>query len=550
LEKIRLASESLLILINDVLDLSKIEAKELNLEKAPVNLRRLLRDLLAVMELAAQTKGLRLVTEIPADLPEVVLGDSTRLQQILTNLLSNAIKFTAAGSVTLGISVTASGPGKHRIRFSVTDTGIGIKESAQSKLFEPFAQEDSSTTRKFGGTGLGLSIVKHLVALMGGELGLVSKLGEGSEFWFALELEEATANETNKLQATHAIATISGLKDIRVLVVDDNAINLEVAKRILQMQGAVVSLASNGREAVDLLTQKPRGFDAVLMDIQMPEMDGLAATRYIRQQLGLTELPIIALSAGAMLEEQQEAKNAGMNDFVSKPFEVKRLVTCIRGLLAESPAPAPSTAPAPLAPSAPGTPWPEIDGVSTEDAISRLGGDLDMFISMLNLLFREHLKEMTGADPRGTDHDLQELKRRMHKLKGAAGTLGLNEVYKLAAEAESACLAADKADAISMSKQVSDALRRVQESAAPHLNQHAEAKKVASPPPSTPLSLQDLEELRGLLQRQSFDALEKFETLQAQIRPLLTADAFDEVQTAMEGLDFAKALNLLSSLAI
>jgi PAS domain S-box-containing protein len=549
LEKIRLASESLLILINDVLDLSKIEAKELNLEKAPVNLRRLLRDLLAVMELAAQTKGLRLITDIPAGLPDVVLGDSTRLQQILTNLLSNAIKFTAAGSVTLGIDVAASGPGKHRIRFSVTDTGIGIQESAQSKLFEPFAQEDSSTTRKFGGTGLGLSIVKHLVALMGGELGLVSKLGEGSEFWFALELEEATANETSKLQATHAIASVSGLKDIRVLVVDDNAINLEVAKRILQMQGAIVSLAGDGQAAVDLLTQKPHDFDAVLMDIQMPEMDGLAATRFIRQQLGLTDLPIIALSAGAMLEEQQEARNAGMNDFVSKPFEVKRLVTCIRGLLTELPAPTPHTAPAPLVTSTAGVPWPEIDGVSTEDAISRLGGDLDMFISMLNLLFREHLNELTSAGAQDSDQDLQELKRRMHKLKGAAGTLGLNEVHKLAAEAESACLAADKAAAIRHANQVSDALRRVQASATPHLDRHAEAKKAASPPPSAPLSLQDLQELRDLLQRQSFDALEKFEMLQAQIRPLLDADAFEEVQTCMEGLDFAKALKLLSSLA-
>jgi len=182
--------------------------------------------------------------------------------------------------------------------------------------------------------------------------------------------------------------------------------------------------------------------------------------------------------------------------------------------------------------------------------MSRLGGDLDMFISMLKLLFREHLKEMTDTDSGESDQDLQDLKRRMHKLKGAAGTLGLNEVYKHAAEAESACLAADKAVAMNTAKQVSEALRRVQASATPHLNQHAEAKKVESPLPSTPLSLKELEELRGLLQRQSFDALEKFETLQAQIRPLLTVEAFDEVQTCMEGLDFSRALSLLSSLAI
>jgi PAS domain S-box-containing protein len=544
LEKIRLASESLLILINDVLDLSKIEAKEMTLEKAPVNLRRLLRDLSGVMELQAQTKGLQLITDIPADLPEVVLSDSTRLRQILTNLLSNAIKFTSEGAVTLRIKLMPSKPGSHRLRFAVTDTGIGINESAQSKLFEPFVQEDSSTTRRFGGTGLGLSIVKHLVALMGGELGLTSKLGVGSEFWFTLDLNEATTHESSKLQASHAIATASGLKDIRILVVDDNAINLEVAKRILQLQGATVSLASDGQKAVDMLTAQPQAYDAVLMDIQMPEMDGLAATRFIREKLGLTRLPIIALSAGAMLEEQQAAAAAGMNDFVSKPFDVKRLVTSIRGLLADVPV----SEEAHSGPAVADTHWPKMDGVNTQDAFDRTGGDWGLYIGLMAQLFREHLNEAADGDSMGADETLQSLSRRMHKLMGAAGTLCLNEVYRLAAVAESACMAGDKPSAEATVVLIHEALKRVHVSAMPHLTKRAQAMDVALDAPSSPLNLQDLEELHGLLQRQSIDALEKFEALQTQIRPLLKAAEFKQLQNYMQELQFAKAADLLVAL--
>jgi PAS domain S-box-containing protein len=541
LEKIRLASESLLILINDVLDLSKIEAKEMTLERAPVNLRRLLRDLSAVMELQAHTKGLQLNSELPADLPEVVLGDSTRLQQILTNLLSNAIKFTADGAVTLRVQVVSSASNIYHLRFAVIDTGIGIKESAQAKLFEPFVQEDTSTTRKFGGTGLGLSIVKHLVALMGGELGLASQPGVGSEFWFTLDLEEATANASQKLQTSQAVASASGLNDIRILVVDDNAINLEVAKRILQLQGAVVSLASDGQKAVDMLMEQPNAYDAVLMDIQMPEMDGLTATRFIRQQLGLTRLPIIALSAGAMLEEQREAAAAGMNDFVSKPFDVKRLVTCIRGLLAD----VPSSEEAHFTPAVADSHWPKIDGVNTQDAFDRTSGNWSLYIGLMAQLFREHLSEAEDGDSVGANETLQSLSQRLHKLKGAAGTLGLNEVYRLAAVAESSCMAGDQHSAEATAVRVQEALKRVYVSALPHLTKHAQAMDVTPDAPSSPLNLQDLEALRGLLQRQSIDALEKFEALQAQIRPLLEAAEFKQLQNYMQELQFAKAADLL-----
>jgi CheY-like chemotaxis protein len=377
-------------------------------------------------------------------------------------------------------------------------------------------------------------------------LGLSSKLGVCSEFWFALDLDEATTHESNKLQSSHAIATVSGLKDIRILVVDDNAINLEVAKRILQLQGATVSLASDGQKAVDMLTAQPQAYDAVLMDIQMPEMDGLAATRFIREKLGLTRLPIIALSAGAMLEEQQEAAAAGMNDFVSKPFEVKRLVTSIRALIAATPVPAGKSTAAVMTEAH----WPDIEGVNVQEAFQHMAGDWNMYIGMLKLLFREHLNE-TNADHFVESGDsLVILGRRMHKLKGAAGTLGLNDVYRLSSAAEAACVAGDNAAALEATDQVDDALRRVQVSAAPHLTVQAQALETALDVPSTPLTLQDLDDLRSLLHRQSLDALGRFETLRGQIRPLLKAAEFDALENCMQELQFAKAADLLAPLFV
>lgn len=544
LEKIRQASQSLLILINDVLDLSKIEANELTIEKIPFDLNKVLREPIEMMEMQAQAKGLRLTSDLPPNLPKALRGDPTRLQQILTNLLSNAIKFTSAGQVSLVVSSVPSVQSGCRIRFSVKDTGIGIQESAQANLFQPFVQADTSTTRKFGGTGLGLSIVKHLVALMGGDLGLVSKPGIGSEFWFELQLEETSEMEDSKLSASQSNPDTSGLQGVRVLVVDDNAINLEVAKRILQMQGAIVSFAHHGQQAIDLLTEGPSAYDAVLMDVQMPEMDGLTATRIIRQKLGLTRLPIIALSAGAMLEEQQDAAAAGMNDFVPKPFDVKRLVSSIRGLLNQPPPPVDTVATLPAS----HTEWPDIDGISTHDAFARLSGDWNLFMGMLKLLFREHMQPIPSENALKDSQTLMELGRRMHKLKGAAGTLGLNEVYRLASLTEAASMNGDIPAALSAAVQVSDVLQHVHGSAIPHLNKYQKATEEALTIQKVDLSFHDLEELRQLLQRQNIDAVSKFESMQAQIKPLLGAAEFAQLRNCIEELQFEKATGLLATL--
>ena len=329
LAKIKLASKSLLEVLNNVLDLSKIEAGELIVERAAFSLRSLLKELTDVMAVHADRKAIAFEIDAPDDLPGALEGDATRLKQILTNLLSNAIKFTERGGVTLRVRRLAATSTRTTLSFVVQDTGIGIAPEVQARLFAPFAQADSSITRRFGGTGLGLSIVKRLVKLMGGELGLDSTPGAGSEFRVVLDFALAAPEALARLEVSSAAPGEHALLGVRVLVVDDSNINRDGTKSILELEGAQVGLASNGQEAFERLQAEPRAFDVVLMDLQMPVLDGHEATRRIRLELGLADLPIIAVTADALRSQRQRAAAAGMNDYIIKPFDARALVSSI-----------------------------------------------------------------------------------------------------------------------------------------------------------------------------------------------------------------------------
>ena len=334
---VRVAGRGLLGVIDDVLDLAKIEAGSFVLSVAPFDPRALLLELRDVFGEHAQTKGLALTVEVPTDLPPLVEGDAARVRQILTNLLGNAVKFTERGGVSLRVEVVERDAGRLRVRFTVRDTGVGIAREARERLFQPFVQADASTTRRFGGTGLGLSIVRHLAVLMGGEVSVRADLDEGSEFCVVLPLGVPAAREGRRRSAAVAAATGPRLSGVRVLVVDDNEINLEVARRILLHDGANVETRGDGRSALELLRSAPEAFDVVLMDVQMPGMDGNEATSRIRCELGLYELPVIALTAGALLVERKRALDAGMSDFVSKPLDPDTLVKLIRSHVGGAP---------------------------------------------------------------------------------------------------------------------------------------------------------------------------------------------------------------------
>jgi PAS domain S-box-containing protein len=323
------SSETLLAIINDILDFSKIEAGLMTVERIPFSRKEVLSRLLSTMEMKASQKSLLLLHETDDNIAPVLIGDPVRLGQVLLNLINNAIKFTDHGHVEFRSTLLSADSLTNTIRFSVSDTGIGIDELRLDRIFESYEQEDSGTTRKYGGTGLGLSISRQLVELMGGTLVVESTKNVGSTFHFTLTFPIAQDRETEDGRQETRIDT-ERLSGKRVLVVEDNEMNQFVAKSILKKWNMVVYQARNGKKAVELLATDK--FDIILMDKQMPEMDGIEATRHIRQVMGL-KIPIIALTADAVIERVQECLDAGMNDYVTKPFEPQTLYNKIVGAL-------------------------------------------------------------------------------------------------------------------------------------------------------------------------------------------------------------------------
>ncbi len=315
------SAHHLLEILNDILNLAKAEAGQMQLEQVPTDLKALLRETCAMVRPQAQLKGLSLREELPTDTEVYVLTDPTRLRQVLLNLLSNAIKFTEQGEVVARLMLLSTDTTAHHVRLEVQDTGIGIPPEKQSVIFEPFRQADGSTTRKYGGTGLGLAIARKFVELMGGRIGVQSEVGKGALFWLELKLPISdpptqTQSAPAPFEASHA--NITG---VRILVAEDNPVNQKVIQRLLDRWGAQYELVSNGKEAVERLSRA--SFDLVLMDCQMPEMDGYEATRRIRalEAEHGGRIPIIALTANALEGDREKCLENGMDDYLSKPIE-------------------------------------------------------------------------------------------------------------------------------------------------------------------------------------------------------------------------------------
>ncbi|MBT5230560.1 MAG: response regulator [Methylococcales bacterium] len=352
LEKAKLASGTLLSLVNQILDYSKIEAGMLTLEQAKFELPELLSKMQAIFSTQASQQGIEFKLVLPPLLPDVLLGDALRLEQILLNLCSNAFKFTSQGTVQIIVKVTSSTETQVSLEFIVADSGIGISADQQKNLFQPYTQADTSTSRKFGGSGLGLTISKQLVELMGGSISLVSEENKGTRFVVHLvfpllpetkfvnydnSLIKTPAEEHQSIEVSPTSSTLSHdainedkhskaegkkqqLVDVSVLVVDDVRVNQIIAQAILQSHGATVTVAENGVEALATLAGEEK-FDIILMDIQMPQMDGYEATRKIRENQKIKDIPIVAMTANAMTSDIEESKKAGMDGHIGKPFE-------------------------------------------------------------------------------------------------------------------------------------------------------------------------------------------------------------------------------------
>ena len=321
-ELARGSAESLLQVINDILDFSTLEAGQLELEAVPFDQSRLIDDLVQLYQPRAAEKGLQLMADSDRSVPQLLIGDPVRVRQVLNNLISNAIKFTEEGGVTVVTRLAGSPEGHAQVRFVVRDTGMGIPEEARRRIFEEFERGDASTSRRYGGTGLGLTISRNLVTRMGGTLGLDSREGAGSEFTFTLAFPVAVSGEQGRDHPPPAVGR-AGIRR-RVLLAEDNPVSQEVARQMLERRGHTVVVVPNGRLALDHVRHGER-FDVVLMDLEMPEMDGLAATAAIRGLGGRGQLPVYAVSANASGAERDRCIGAGMDGYLTKPFHAADL---------------------------------------------------------------------------------------------------------------------------------------------------------------------------------------------------------------------------------
>lgn len=664
---IRKASKSLLGMLTDLLDFARIESSELALERVPFRLDAVLDKIAALLAPDAWNKGLEPVFAVAPGVPEQLLGDPLRLEQVLSNLGANAVKFTDSGEVVIGVELLRQGEACVCLRFFVRDTGIGVAREVRQHIFEPFSQGDGSTSRKYGGAGLGLSIARRLANLMGGELALDSTPGGGACFHFTLDLgiaepavvaggprlrvlvadDNASAAAAlaaqlagfgweavcaaGSLQALDllragprfdlalvdaampdldsaallaqpglppvillaadpqaarlaagaaglapailakpltraalrtALAGLDGgatppasvpasvptvappalpprLAGLRVLVVEDNPVNQEVARQVLLHAGADVTLAADGRRALDLLARDP-AFDAVLMDLQMPVMNGLEATAAIRA-MGLDTLPIVAMTANAMDQDRQRALDAGMDAHLPKPIDVDQLVAT---LLAVTGRPAPPPEPAAQAAAAPPAMAP-LPGIDLDTVLPRFGGKEAAFLA----LFRRFAATQAGAVDEiralAANGDPGGAAKLAHRLRGVAGNLGAGAVAAAALQIERALDSAD-GDDIPAQLAALDAAMAVVLAGASEL---ADASEPDTPPQAPPAVRRDaLERLLDLLQNNNMKAMTAFDALRPALAGALAADTMGELANAVGLLRFEQAARLVAAI--
>ena len=470
LTSIRNAAENLLTLVSDVLDFSKIEAGKLVLESNPLQLAEELAQVQRLFRTELRKKQLDLVidnrTTEHAEYPgnDTLLGDSTRFQQVLINLVGNAIKFTEQGQITIAATVTEASSEHLLLRFDVTDTGIGISEEQQQRLFNAFEQAETSITRRYGGTGLGLSICKRLVEAMHGEISVQSAPGSGSTFSFSARFEQpgetALPAPSSAPRRQHSADL---LQDRQLLVAEDNPINQQLALEFLQRGGAKVDIAENGRIAVAKATEKQ--YDAILMDLHMPELDGLQATQILRQQA--IDIPIVAVSADALAERQADALAAGCNAYITKPIDFDTLLAELAEHLPGASAPrrarrATDTEVSP-SPAEPKVAAQRIPGINIEEAIRGHNGNIKLMMKLMG----DFGKYYGDAGTRMRKHiqvkEFEDAERLAHNLHGVAGSFGAGRLKEASKTLELALLKGESTNLVGLTQSFEIALSEVLE---------------------------------------------------------------------------------------
>ncbi|MBS4096710.1 MAG: diguanylate cyclase [Sulfuricella sp.] len=427
LEKVDGAAKWLLGIINDILDFSKIEAGKVEFEHRVFFLDGVVARLKDMLAIRAQGKGLLLCFEVGSDVPRVLVGDAMRLGQVLTNLVNNAIKFTEKGEISVAIRRVANKTEGVWLHFSVRDSGVGLSEEQCQRLFSPFTQADSSTTRKYGGTGLGLSISKRLVEMMEGEIGVESRLGVGSTFFFTARFDEEPEQAEPQTEQPVLPDVAQSLRGARLLLVEDNAVNQELALELLNNVGIHVDVANNGVEALDRLEHTH--YDGVLMDCQMPVMDGFEATRKIRADARFANLPVIAMSAGVTVEDREMCRKSGMNDYIAKPIYTNTLFsTLVRWITTASFPPEKVEA----SETHPETEVPRLAGVNTEEGLACVNGNVALYRKILKSFRNDQADVVARIREACRFGEWENAVRLAHTLRGLAGNVGADGLVGIA----------------------------------------------------------------------------------------------------------------------
>jgi signal transduction histidine kinase/HPt (histidine-containing phosphotransfer) domain-containing protein/ActR/RegA family two-component response regulator len=535
LDKIHRAARSLLGIINDILDFSKIEAGKLALEHTPFRLGDVLENVGSLMGMKAGEKGVRYASLVADDTPQSLIGDPLRLGQVLLNLAGNAVKFTERGEVEVFVSAEKSDDEGALLHFEVRDTGIGIAADQVGYLFESFTQADASTTRRFGGTGLGLSISRKLVEAMGGRIWVDTELGAGSTFHFTARVGLASRAQIEALPEIELASRIDGA---RLLVVDDNETNQVIARRILEDAGATVSVAHNGVEAVTSV--ELQDFDAVLMDVHMPLMDGYEATQRIRSNQRFAGLPIIAMTASATLRDRERCGEAGMNAHIAKPIDVTELIATLRRFV-HGPVGGNGGASEVISPLE-AAQW-QLPGIDVTSGIRRLGGRSEAFRNLLQVFARSMADPLPELEAALDSAEAGKAAMLAHRVRGAAANIAAKQLAAAAAQIEDTLKTGG--DARPLLPRLRECWEEVQIGLLTLPAEELSPTAAATDPATLDSQLRELD---LLLSKDDAEAVTWLRSLRAGFAQGVAASRFIELENRVTSYDFRAARKTLSAL--